>query len=258
MMFSALSSRLKRLRSEIKWLKRSFGLRGEIGWFLDSARPMASWTPGFPVLLRYRKELLLEINPGMIKRSADRRMAAKIKESFLFDTQTDWDSIADERTTEGGGSTSYNATLRKSLEDPEVVAGRKQFCELPEVVEFKTRIRKGDLIKVNGKIVDKEGILDALLAKYTGIARNILESGYDPGKVKEHIGVAVDRNGELIKFNNGRHRLIIAQALKLPTIPVEVKAVDVAWLEECMNRFGGTRRHAFRAGLTDIRRKYSK
>ena len=44
------------------------------------------------------------------------------------------------------------------------------------------------------------------------------------------IGVAITENGELIRHLGGKHRTAIAQALKLPTIPVEVRMVHTTWL----------------------------
>jgi hypothetical protein len=52
------------------------------------------------------------------------------------------------------------------------------------------------------------------------------------------IGVAITEAGELIRHLGGKHRTAIAQALKLPTIPVEVRMVHTSWLLRQMERTG--------------------
>lgn len=52
------------------------------------------------------------------------------------------------------------------------------------------------------------------------------------------IGVAIGENGELIRHLGGKHRTAIAQALKLPTIPVEVRMVHTGWLAREVERSG--------------------
>jgi hypothetical protein len=52
------------------------------------------------------------------------------------------------------------------------------------------------------------------------------------------IGVAITETGELIRHLGGKHRTAIAQALKLPTIPVEVRMVHTGWLLKQMERTG--------------------
>jgi hypothetical protein len=46
------------------------------------------------------------------------------------------------------------------------------------------------------------------------------------------IGVAIDADGSIIRVLGGKHRTAIAQALKLPTIPVEIRMVHVHWLRQ--------------------------
>ena len=46
------------------------------------------------------------------------------------------------------------------------------------------------------------------------------------------IGVAIDADGSIIRHLGGKHRTAIAQALKLPTLPVEIRMVNVHWLRQ--------------------------
>lgn len=52
------------------------------------------------------------------------------------------------------------------------------------------------------------------------------------------IGVAICEDGELIRHLGGKHRTAIAQALKLPALPVEVRMVHTSWLAGQMERTG--------------------
>ncbi len=52
------------------------------------------------------------------------------------------------------------------------------------------------------------------------------------------IGVAIAGNGELIRHLGGKHRTAIAQALRLPSLPVEVRMVHTAWLQQQIERTG--------------------
>lgn len=52
------------------------------------------------------------------------------------------------------------------------------------------------------------------------------------------IGVAITESGELIRHLGGKHRTAIAQALKLPSLPVEIRMVHTSWLAGEMRRTG--------------------
>ena len=52
------------------------------------------------------------------------------------------------------------------------------------------------------------------------------------------IGVAITETGELIRHLGGKHRTAIAQALNLPTMPVEIRMVHTGWLAKQMERTG--------------------
>jgi len=52
------------------------------------------------------------------------------------------------------------------------------------------------------------------------------------------IGVAITGDGELIRHLGGKHRTAIAQALSLPSIPVEVRMVHTGWLARQVEQMG--------------------
>ncbi|HWT31817.1 MAG TPA: hypothetical protein VN240_12435, partial [Propylenella sp.] len=55
-----------------------------------------------------------------------------------------------------------------------------------------------------------------------------------------NIGVAIAADGRLLRFLGGRHRTAIAQALKLPAVPVEIRFVHAEWLAQETARTGLT------------------
>jgi hypothetical protein len=58
--------------------------------------------------------------------------------------------------------------------------------------------------------------------------RDVRPAGIDTAE--RDIGVAIDERGTLIRHLGGKHRTAIAQALALPSIPVELRLVHVGWL----------------------------
>jgi len=60
------------------------------------------------------------------------------------------------------------------------------------------------------------------------------------GRVDADIGIAIDRNGEILHFRKGHHRLMIAHQLNVPTIRVSVELVHTNWLCAVMNMRRGT------------------
>lgn len=74
----------------------------------------------------------------------------------------------------------------------------------------------------------RQRILD-YLAVYLGFLDNMAEQGYDSSRAKDSLGVAISRDGRILKVNRGLHRLAMAQWLGLPTIPVQVQHVHRLW-----------------------------
>jgi hypothetical protein len=66
------------------------------------------------------------------------------------------------------------------------------------------------------------------------------------------IGVAIDGDGTLVRHRGGKHRTAIAQALGLPSVPVEVRLVHVGWLSRLTARTGLPAHLALAQGLKAI------
>jgi hypothetical protein len=69
------------------------------------------------------------------------------------------------------------------------------------------------------------------------------------------IGVAITADGELVRHLGGKHRTAIAQALKLPSLPVEIRLVHVQWIAEQVQRTGLPAHVALKHGVGELRAK---
>jgi hypothetical protein len=67
------------------------------------------------------------------------------------------------------------------------------------------------------------------------------------------IGVAINADGEIVRHLGGKHRTAIAQALKLPRMPVEIRLVHVRWIAEQMQRTGLPPHLALKHGVKELR-----
>lgn len=71
-------------------------------------------------------------------------------------------------------------------------------------------------------------------------------------RVERDIGVAIGEDGELVRHLGGKHRTAVAQALDLPSIPVEVRLVHVGWLTRQVEETGLPPHLAMISGLERI------
>lgn len=69
---------------------------------------------------------------------------------------------------------------------------------------------------------------------------------------EREIGIAIGADGTPVRMTGGRHRTAIAQRLRLPRIPVQVRLVHAAWLDAWVARTGLPLRRALIAGLRDV------
>lgn len=74
-------------------------------------------------------------------------------------------------------------------------------------------------------------ILDYLQV-YLDFLDDMALNGFDPSRGKDPLGVAISRDGTILKVNRGLHRLAMAQRLGLPSIPVRVRHVHRLWWNE--------------------------
>lgn len=72
-------------------------------------------------------------------------------------------------------------------------------------------------------------IIKRYLQVYLRFLDNMAVKGFDADKGKDELGVAISREGRLIKINKGLHRLAMAQRIGLPSVPVRVQWVHRDW-----------------------------
>ncbi|QFU01508.1 hypothetical protein FIU83_07625 [Halomonas sp. THAF5a] len=103
-----------------------------------------------------------------------------------------------------------------------------------------------------GILLDSEHRILTYLRVYLSFLDDMAARGFDAGRGKDQLGVAVSREGRLIKINRGLHRLAMAQRLGLPSVPVVVKAVHREWWETVTKGATGNKALArFRAALAE-------
>lgn len=72
------------------------------------------------------------------------------------------------------------------------------------------------------------------------------------GQSGDEIGIAVGRNGELIKYFHGHHRVALSKVLGLDSITVTVGMVHHMWIQKCCTAYGGDPVEAIRKGLARL------
>lgn len=83
-----------------------------------------------------------------------------------------------------------------------------------------------------GVLLDSEARILAYLGVYLSFMDDMAVRGFDAWRGKDALGVAVTREGRLLKINRGLHRLAMAQRVGLDSVPVAVKAVHREWWDK--------------------------
>ncbi len=90
-----------------------------------------------------------------------------------------------------------------------------------------------------GVLLDTPTKIRDYLQVYIDFLDDMAANGYDPDRGKDPIGVAITREGTIIKVNRGLHRLAMAQRLGLPSIPVQVRHVHRLWWQKVTHGYSG-------------------
>jgi hypothetical protein len=118
-----------------------------------------------------------------------------------------------------------------------------------EAVEAYLRYCRGLIksMRKRGVVRHKEsGPFHGLRIKYWNARSPMLDS------TERDIGVAISEAGELIRHLGGKHRTAIAQALKLPVLPVEIRMVHAGWLARQVERTGLPPHQALVEGVKEL------
>lgn len=90
-----------------------------------------------------------------------------------------------------------------------------------------------------GIVLDTSEKIRAYLEVYIYYLDNMASKGYVSSVTRDDLGVAISREGHILKINRGLHRLAMAQRVGLPTIPVRVRAVHRTWWDEVTRGVSG-------------------
>lgn len=81
-----------------------------------------------------------------------------------------------------------------------------------------------------GLLMDTPGRVHAYLEDQVRIFHSLATEGFRPELAVDELNVAIARDGQLVKANAGRKRLISAQILGMDSIPVRIAYVHSHWL----------------------------
>ncbi|WP_164999525.1 hypothetical protein [Salinicola tamaricis] len=177
--------------------------------------------------------LVVEIDPRQLIR--DRNAAGvggKKNPSSAFIWDGDWDRSR--------GDLRFGSRYRFISDLDE---NRDDLTRTERFRQYRSRLAAGNpwRSRSQGLVLDSEEKILAYLHTYLGYLDHMATHGFDASLGKDELGVAVTRDGTLLKINRGLHRLAMAQRLGLPSIPVLVRAVHRQWWERVVQGARGER-----------------
>jgi len=113
----------------------------------------------------------------------------------------------------------------------ELDENRSSLADTERYQELMACIRSGEpwASHQEGILLDTPAKILRYLRIYVGFLDDMAVNGFDPERGKDPIGVAISREGRILKINRGLHRLAMAQRIGLPSIPVRVQCVHRLW-----------------------------
>ncbi len=156
----------------------------------------------------------------------------------------------------------------------EIVAAGKDFRDTEAYRAMIRAIEKGHPPKRNKVTLVTPADVDAYFDYCNAVISNIRERGFlrlsetapfhrlriahrdvrpilhDASEID--VGVAIAEDGEIIRHLGGKHRTAIAMALKLKTMPVEIRMVHARWLARQVERTGLPPHRALVEGVRDL------
>lgn len=124
-----------------------------------------------------------------------------------------------------------NSSRTRFIED--IDTHRDDLTKSAAFAKYMARLKEGKPWSSHqqGILLDSEARILTFLRVYLSFMDDMATRGFDASRGKDMLGVAVTREGHLLKINRGLHRLAMAQHIGLPTVPVRVKAVHREWWE---------------------------
>lgn len=114
---------------------------------------------------------------------------------------------------------------------------RNDLTKTDKYKELIQRIQSGKPFKSHqeGVFLNTPERVIEYLKVYLYFLDNMAANGYEYSRAKDHPGVAISRDGRLLKTKRGAHRLAMAQHLGMTSIPVEVRYVHKIWWNKIIN-----------------------
>nr|NQY44342.1 hypothetical protein [Chromohalobacter sp.] len=218
-----------RLAKTVREGAQSMGVPVELGllglW--KHALPGAAWVEriGLPrraVELTLGDKLILHVNPNDLVRATHWQgwpyKYRPTSSAFIWDGE--WD------LRRGDLRISSRARFIADID-----AHRDDLTQSKAFATYMARLKAGKPWKSHqqGILLDSEDRILTFLRVYLSFMDDMAVRGFDSTRGKDMLGVAVSREGTLIKINRGLHRLAMAQHIGLPSVPVMVKAVHREW-----------------------------
>ncbi|OLO10231.1 hypothetical protein BTW10_15805 [Chromohalobacter japonicus] len=220
-----------RLSKTVREGAQSLGVPVELGllrlW--QHNLPGAAWVEriGLPrraVELTLGDKLVLHVNPNNLVRATHWQgwpyKYRPTSSAFIWDCE--WD------LRRGDLRTSSRARFIADID-----AHRDDLAQSEAFAKYMARLKAGKPWSSHqqGILLDSEARILTFLRVYLSFMDDMAARGFDSTRGKDMLGVAVTREGRLLKINRGLHRLAMAQHLGLPSVPVMVKAVHRQWWE---------------------------
>lgn len=86
-----------------------------------------------------------------------------------------------------------------------------------------------------------------LMDRYIGMLDDMAVNGYRRGQRKDEVGIAIARDGTLLKTSGGWHRFAAAYLLGVPLITAEVRFIHPGWVRSITRGAGITGRNRLRS-----------
>lgn len=191
-------------------------------------------------------------------------------------TGNDWSTRFRAWRTLGGGWKSANRHITRSLHGRFVADGdwdelARPFEPLESMVQlfeegrnpadtdeyqqYVRKIRSRDFTWTRGmtSVEEVDAYFDRLVALHNDVRTNGYRTQAELGNDRsDEIRVCIGRDGDLLVFGGGTHRLSIVRLLDVESVPVLVKRVHSRWVDRCVLRYGGNVHTAISKGIREL------
>ena len=216
------------------------------GWLLFTQQSRKRCYVPMSVAVGYFKDALtMELDPRQISRRvpyAFREIQHDFKPCFVWNG--DWDveaeSIDDDPRFIDMSELASNESYQKTRAYTRMVIAAREGRP-----EWRQRVVLRSVREIEEYFESKVRLLASL--RSAGY-----KSQAELGRRGDEIGIAVGRNGELLKYFQGHHRLALSKVIGLDSVTVTVQMVHTMWVEGSCARYSGHPMVAIRKGLVDL------